>query len=815
MSSNSSVTATEAAVVGADGNLSVQRRQLVHQQNPMRFSGSIADNSTNPASAFRPILSLLAVTSLPLNISGNQVPGDQVASLSPSWSSDDFPSPTYTSLSSNGSSADREEGQIDTRFELCVRPASITGSPDLAYGFDQSLPKEDDSVLDIQVSPLQSLLEPQLLDERDCRIDTPLLDLQEQGYVMVSPGKTIVPREFEECLAVVTENLMLISLKDDAPVVDKWPSSPLDARYLEHSPSHSDIPLENSTEQDCSEPDVQDEIYLTWLLQWDAIEVEGLAPTNIANVMTVRYVINMDGVFGQCALIAKDEPMVLEEQPPTPIQARKHVRFDPYVHVITSCLVRHDGELASASSETTYSSPITDLRLDLASLPPLPDSPVPESSPYFVKAEFHHLLPALPLSPTLASESVMSAIATAESCSSLNLDVVDLFTLPPLPPSPEVDSGDTFLNKDPFESLPTQDTNTDTDPHPPQPSSNLRNPRVVSLQLNIEPRQHLDDESASPRSWTTIKSPVSTIRHISAASPMTPASPRTVELAATRQQLQYWNLTATKLRAQERMLTARIDTLITEMAELIDRCEASEMGLLATEDELEELQRKLAEEQELGFASIREAALSIQENHLLGIALEETWKELDLMRGAWVDMHRQQRVEQEVKCQASQGQSFARATSLLAIPCSYSKNTCVVGTKALVDSLSCLPAEDTGNTKGALSLLKFVAISLMLTVAMTVCLIVLLGDQHMMHRAGGAVILARRAFQPVAYRYSMLAKDEILEHWVEISQAVGEHAKTAVVAPVQHAIAAWSGMVEYQSEMWSLLTASSSRYSLL
>ncbi|KAG0031568.1 hypothetical protein BGZ81_000980, partial [Podila clonocystis] len=679
----------------------------------MHFSGSIADNSTNPASAFRPILSLLAVNSLLLNNSGNQVPSDQGASLSPSWSNDDLPSPTYTNLSSNGSSADREEGQIDTRFELCVRPASITGSPNLAHGFDQSLPKEDDSVLEIQVSSLQSLLEPQpqLLDERDCRIDTPLLDLQEQGYVMVSPGKIIVPREFEDCLTVVTENLMLTSQKADVPVVDEWPSSPLDARYLERSPSHSNMQLENGTEQDCSEPDIQDEIYLTWLLQWDAIEVEGLAPTNTANVMTVSCAINMDGFIGKCALIAKDEPMDLEEQPPTPRQARKHVRFDPYVHIIRSCLVRNDGELSSASSEATCSSPITDLRLDLTSLPPLPDSPVPESSPYVVKAEFHHLLPALPLSPTLASESVVSAIATAESCSSLKLDVVDLYTLPPLPPSPEVDSVDNFLNKVPFESLPSQDTNTDIDSHPPQPSSNLRNPRVMSLQLNTAPRQHLDDDPASPRSWTTIKSP----------------------------------------------------------------------------------------EQELGFASIREAALSIQENHLLGIALEETWRELDLMRGAWVDMHRQQRVEQVVQCQASQGQSLARATSLLAIPCSHSENTCVVRTKASVDSLSCLPADDTDNTKGALSQLRFVAVSLVLTVITTVCLMVLLGDQHMMHRAGGAVILARRAFQPVVYRYSMLAKDEILEHWVEMSQAVGEHAKTAVVAPVQHAIAAWSGMVEYQT----------------
>ncbi|KAF9336579.1 hypothetical protein BG006_008145 [Podila minutissima] len=763
----------------------------------MRFSGSTVDNSTSPGSVFRPILSLLAVTSLPLITSGSQAPGDQVAALSPSESNDDLPSPTDTDPHpSNGSSANREEGQINARFELCIQPASITGSRDLAHCFDRSRPKEDDLILDVQVSSLQSLLEPQLSDEHDYKIDTPLLDLQEQGYIMASPGKTIVPRIFEERMAVITETLMLISLKGNASIVDECSPSPLDARYLERSPSHSDMLLEKINEQHCSEPCEHDEIYLAWLLQWDAIEVESLAPTETEKVMAVCCVISMDGPPGQCASIAKNAPMVLGEQPPAHVQVLKQVRFDPYIHIITSCLVQHDGDLASASSEGPCSSHITDLRLDLASFPSLPDSPVRESLPYVVKAEFHHLLPALTLPPTLESESVMSTIAAAESYSSSRLDEVNLFTLPPLPPSPEVDSVDTFLKRYPSEPLLIQDANTEPDPRPPQLSPNLHNPRVLSLQLHTETRKNLDGESASPRSWTMITSPVSTIRYISVASPMVPASPRTVELVATRQQLQFWTQTATKLRDQERMLTAHVDNLIAEMAELIDRCEASEI--------------------ELGFASVQEAALSIQENHLLGIALEETWKELDLMHGAWVDLHRQQRIEQEVKCQASQEQRpLVRAVSPITVTCSHSENICVVETKALVDSLSCLSTDDTDNTNDALSMLKFVAVLLALTVALTVCLLVLLGDQHMLHHAGGTVILARHAFEQVVYRYFMLAMDEILEHWAEMSQVVGEHAKTALVAPVQHAIAAWSGMVEYQSEMRSLLTASSSRYSLL
>lgn len=594
LSFNNSAIATEAeVVVSADGNLSIQRQQLVHQllvhqQNLTHFSGSIADNYTNPGLTFQPILSLLAVASLPSNNSGIEIPRDQVAALSPSCINYDLPSPTYTGLRpSNGSSADRKEGNIDESFT-----ASHAGSHDLAHGFDQCLPKDEESVAGVQVSVSQPLLETPQPDEHDCKIATPLLDLQEQGYAMVSPGKTIVPREFEERLAVITENLMLISLKGVAPVVDECSSSPLDARYLERSSSDQDMPVEGLADQGSLESDGQDEIYLTWLLQRGAVEMEDMALTKAEEVVPASYVISTYELLGQCPFIAKDVPLVPEIRPLGHVQVSKQVRFDPYIHFIMSSLVREDEDLASASSEGPCNSLITDFGQDIASPPSLPDSPVQKSSPFFVDAEFHHLLPALPLTPTL--ESVLSAFATVEFFSPSHFDEVDLSTLPPLPSSPEVDFINTFTSQVPSEPPTTQDSNTDTDCQPQPSSSNHHNPRVMPLQLNTTLRQHLSDKSANSRSWTMLKSPVSTIRHAS-SSPLTPASPRTIELAATRQQLQYWTQTATKLRDQERMLTTRIDTLITEMAELIDRCETSEMGLQATEDELQELQRKLVE----------------------------------------------------------------------------------------------------------------------------------------------------------------------------------------------------------------------------
>lgn len=848
--SNNSMTATET-VAGADGNFSVHRQQSAHQQNSLQFSRSIAGNNTqsnNSGSVFRPILSLLVVATLPLNTGSDstiQLGGNQALSLSTSCSNDDLPSPSCVSLQPlNGPSTGQEE---DAKFEFCVQGASIAESPDVAHGFDQSMLTEDHMALGVEVSSLHSFLEtPKLPDEHDYGIHTPLLDLQEQGYAMASPGKTIVPREFEERLAIITENLMQISLEDDTPFEDACPSSPLDARYLERSPSHPDMLSHDFADQEILKSDEQEEIYLVWLLQWDVIEAEDLAFTKAEEVMAVSRVINMDELLGQCLFISNDVSPILEGQPLTHGLVLKKVRFDPHVHIITSNLVRHGGELESASSGGTCSPPIPDLRLCLASLPQLPDSSVHESSPYFVKAKYHYLLPALPLTPVMESESVFSTLATIDSLSpSHQEDVVDLSMLPPLPLSPEIEYVDTFSSKDPSsDTLPIQGMNTNTDSHLSLPSANLHKPEVMSLQLDTALRHNLSDESASLRLWTMLKNPVLTRTHASATSSSTPVSPRTIELAATRQQLFYWTQTASKLRDQELTLKACIDTLIAEMAELIDRCEASEMALHATKAEVHELQRKLAEvktewystfgvgflcfnkpnmscvclfvvqEQEFGFASIQEAALSIQENHLIGIALEETWKELDLMRGMWVDLQ-QKKVEHEATCRALQErQPLLRAASLAMAPCSQAENSSIVGLGALADTLSRHSVSDTHKTEDVLSTLKFVTVSLMLTTAMTACLLILLGDQNTLCHAGGTFVVMRRTFEPVAYRYLLLAKEEIFEHWGELSQAV-EHAKTSVVAPVLHAIAAWSGMMEYREEMWILLTASSSRNILL
>ncbi|KAF9429848.1 hypothetical protein BGZ94_009244 [Podila epigama] len=115
---------------------------------------------------------------------------------------------------------------------------------------------------------------------------------------------------------------------------------------------------------------------------------------------------------------------------------------------------------------------------------------------------------------------------------------------------------------------------------------------------------------------------------------LSPVSPRTLELATTRRQLMYWTQEATVLRQQERLLTKRFDALVAEMSDLIERCHLSESTLYEATMQVQELQHKLVQEQNLGFSFVQEVALSMRENEMLEIALEETWKEIDIMQGA-------------------------------------------------------------------------------------------------------------------------------------------------------------------------------------
>ncbi|KAG0364093.1 hypothetical protein BGZ54_007846 [Gamsiella multidivaricata] len=108
-------------------------------------------------------------------------------------------------------------------------------------------------------------------------------------------------------------------------------------------------------------------------------------------------------------------------------------------------------------------------------------------------------------------------------------------------------------------------------------------------------------------------------------------SPRTLELATARMQLLYWKQAAARLHDQEYLLTNRIDQLVQEMADMLERCQNTEIGLQAKECTVQELNQELIKEKVFGFASIQEAVLSIHEKQVLEHRLEESWQELETL----------------------------------------------------------------------------------------------------------------------------------------------------------------------------------------
>ncbi|KAF9543924.1 hypothetical protein EC957_000375 [Mortierella hygrophila] len=149
-------------------------------------------------------------------------------------------------------------------------------------------------------------------------------------------------------------------------------------------------------------------------------------------------------------------------------------------------------------------------------------------------------------------------------------------------------------------------------------------------------------ESPPPAAAATLKSAPPTITTITTTTHTkttdennnnnTCISPRTLELTSIRSQLHYWTETATHLRDQEQELTLHIDQLVQVMADVIEKCQETEVELLDQKRVVFELRLELDKEKEIGFASIQEAALSNREKQLLVLALEESRQEVENLR---------------------------------------------------------------------------------------------------------------------------------------------------------------------------------------
>ncbi|KAG0263038.1 hypothetical protein DFQ27_001970 [Actinomortierella ambigua] len=137
---------------------------------------------------------------------------------------------------------------------------------------------------------------------------------------------------------------------------------------------------------------------------------------------------------------------------------------------------------------------------------------------------------------------------------------------------------------------------------------------------------------------------------------MTPTTSRTHELASAKRQLGRWKAMVEQLLAREALLTAQIDSLVKEMSSL---------------------EAELHKEQEFGFLSVQEAALSIAEKARLESALAEAWKELDFWRNldSTRNLTRTQSKEPMGESQNFPRPSSAATTTTTTTTCHLAENT--------------------------------------------------------------------------------------------------------------------------------------------
>ncbi|KAG0346945.1 hypothetical protein BG004_000473, partial [Podila humilis] len=515
--------AIQKEIAGAGGNVSTTCRISAHRA---------------PGSPFRMIRSLLAATSsLPSQNSKREILGikslHEGPALLPSWSSDDLLSPEYTRKSSAelpNVNAEPERHEPNPTIEVHSFPASTKCSPYMS-------PKavSDVLVLDVERSlSLRTLKRTQQQDEHSgYRMDTPLLDLQEQGYAMLASGKVIVPRKFEERMFALAEPVKSISLNDAIHASDdsfaSTSSKSLPRGYLVADGDHMEA--ERQTVSRNNDEQLSNGCHQT---------LEGIEQGS---------------------------------EPSVGSQGIKSVRFDPDIHIITTIMrtaMEDDAVLSANACGTQRVSPAAESTLNVARRVPLPDSPAMLAKPEF---KLNNLEPAFQ-----GLGSIDASISRAFGISEL----------PSLPPSPVGESIKILSDKSKVKSEHGVGCSQDDEPHLHRPKHTPNSPAALkTLQLDIAKSGHVGHLHGVAPTHLTVKR--------FACSILSPISPRAAELLATRHQLQYWTETVVKLRDQEQQLTSRIDTLISEIAHLIDRCEASEIGLQETEAELQEVQIRLAE----------------------------------------------------------------------------------------------------------------------------------------------------------------------------------------------------------------------------
>ncbi|KAG0346613.1 hypothetical protein BG004_001285, partial [Podila humilis] len=226
---------------------------------------------------------------------------------------------------------------------------------------------------------------------------------------------------------------------------------------------------------------------------------------------------------------------------------------------------------------------------------------------------------------------------------------------------------------------------------------------------------------------------------------------------------------------------------------------------------------------------------------LLGIALEETWQELDRLRRAWTDLQKEQQIKKEFLAteylkllaspeqQQQQQQHQHRQHLEGIIPYSVGDTSQQLfeseAPKAgeMIEKTAVETAASTNTIDKVASdvvptdlvwAIKILLLSLLFSITFAACLILIFGDQRSLHRIANAAMDIQRSLGPALQRYIVLVKDEVsgrLDGKFNTISMLPKIAKTVAA----RATTSWNEVVEYRFELWSLLTRHHATYRML
>ncbi|KAG0204380.1 hypothetical protein BGX33_008554 [Mortierella sp. NVP41] len=546
----------------------------------------------------------------------------------------------------------------------------------------------------------------------DRRFDTPLLDLQEQGYasVMILPSAPVVEvenRHAQLLIAIkgpaIDDSEAMTEMKKEGPLLPM--SATLDRRYWQPSESVEDFEEGFGAPDDCN----------SFLTEGMGSEGADRSRNNVSRMDPTPE----EETATTGSLSDQIDPEVKSSgQPP-----RRQVRFVAEVQIIPSSRTSSDDDddlTLTNDSEDSDDDGDDDFQDSL------------NTTAKTILSEWESV-------EIILSDKVLTSeepASTKQECADNILTLassLDPSTVP-LPSSPIHEDVETFP------SSPILRPSSAT-------SAPLESPVLTPAALTTPSQQPTNPVVSVVTTGLTKTSAAATSN---TATTDDCVSPRTLELISVRSQLNYWAETASLLRDQEQALTLHIDQLIQVMADVIEKCQEAEADLHEQKGLVQQLRQELDKERELGFESIQEAALSGREKQLLEIALEESWREIDPLRQqlAALQKQRQQQigldeVEEEVQ-EVLEEQQQPQSIEPFRTGVNKTEDTPFVRAPSFDNLSNCTTTTTTANnhereevlfTYSFQSIIKYIFLGFMATFVLLVIGILISGNQHHLHRS--------------------------------------------------------------------------------